>query len=53
METTINNTDKVSSKTKSVLTLCLIAVIIAFTVTIISKIDLHEFVNNILSWDTI
>ena len=42
------------SKTKAIVQCCMVAFCIAAAVSFIGKIDLHEFIKNILtSWDSI
>ncbi len=53
METTVKNQIKIGSKVKSVFMLCVVSITIAFLVTMVGKIDIQNFVSNILAWDTI
>jgi hypothetical protein len=53
MKTEVTNTITTSSKITSVLTLCLVALIISITITSFGKIDLQQFAHNLLEWQTI
>jgi hypothetical protein len=41
------------SKTATILKCCAIAFIIACAISLAGKVSLHEFVSNILEWDSI
>ncbi|MCW3101915.1 MAG: hypothetical protein JWO09_355 [Bacteroidetes bacterium] len=41
------------SKTAAILKCCAIAFIIACAISLAGKISLHDFINNILEWDSI
>jgi hypothetical protein len=41
------------SKTEAIIKCCIAATIIALLVSLTGKIDLHQFMMNIMDWDTI
>jgi len=53
MKTQTQNRTVTFSKTATILKCCAIAFIIACAISLAGKISLHEFINNILEWDSI
>ena len=41
------------SKTRTIILCCFITLMISITVSFAGKANIHDFVNNILAWDTI
>jgi hypothetical protein len=41
------------SKTKTLIHCCIVSVLIAATISVFGNISIHEFIQNILDWDSI
>jgi hypothetical protein len=53
MKTEVTEKITSSSKLTSVLTLCLVALIISIAITSLGKIEFRQFFSNLLEWQTI
>jgi hypothetical protein len=53
MKAQTHNNTITFSKTATIVKCCAIAFLIACIISLAGKVSLHEFVNNILDWDSI